>query len=148
MRTTHFILGIVNVLGPLTKILLNVAVKSGPRLKWMMSSASGSSGTVLTPSPRLPVARFGRNLLISSRIHFSGAGKFREHVFIDDAACVTQKNGLLVYFSCYSTWQSSKSKKESERQSKYYKLCAYFANVMSPLSSLAVFMALPSQQRE
>lgn len=91
LRITHFILGIVNVLGPETKILLNVATKSGPRLKWMLSNASGSSGTVWTPSPKLPVANDGRNLLISSKMHFSGAGRLREHVLIIDAVCVTQK---------------------------------------------------------
>lgn len=75
----------MKLLGPLTKILLNVALNSGPRLMLMLSKYNGSSGTVLNPSPRSPIASAFFNLLISSKIHFSGCGRFREQVVIDDA---------------------------------------------------------------
>lgn len=74
-----------NVLGPLTKILLNVAIKSGPRLKLMLSNGKGSSATVLAPSIKSPDAKRGRILLISFRMHSSGFGMLREHGVIADA---------------------------------------------------------------
>lgn len=80
-----------NVLGPVTKILLNVAVKSGPRLNWILSNANGSSATVLTPSPKSPVAKRGRILLISFKIHCSGFGRLREQVDIDEAVLSDKK---------------------------------------------------------
>lgn len=74
----------MKLLGPLTKRLLKLAVKSGPRLKWMLSSPNGSSGTVLT-SPKSPVANLCRSPLIMFNMHSPGRGSFREHVFTADA---------------------------------------------------------------
>lgn len=79
------------MLGPLTKILLNVAIKSGPRLKLMLSNGNGSSGMVFAPSIRSPVAKRGRILLISFRIHSSGFGILREHGVMDDAIILKAK---------------------------------------------------------
>lgn len=85
MCLTYLSFVTTNELGPLTRMLLNVAENSGPRLNCILSNGNGSSGIVLTPSPKSPFAKFGRSLLISSKIHFSIAGEFLEHVFINDA---------------------------------------------------------------
>lgn len=74
-----------NLLGPFTHKLENVAVKSGPCLKWIFSRYSGSSGIVLNPSPKSPIASGCLIFSTSSKIHFSGFAKFREHGVIDDA---------------------------------------------------------------
>lgn len=56
----------------------------------MLSKPSGSSATVLTPSPKSPVTNRGRKLLIASNIHALGFGVFREHIFIVDAESIQQ----------------------------------------------------------
>lgn len=79
------------MLGPVTKILLNVATKSGPRLKLMLSNGNGSSATVLAPSIKSPDAKRGRILLISFRMHSSGFGLLREHGVMADAIILNER---------------------------------------------------------
>lgn len=106
------------LLGPLTKILLNVALNSGPCLKWMLSKKSGSSGTVLKPSPRSPTVNPSRNLLISSRMHFSGFGKLREHVVIDDAESTRQARKANILFQSQIKFEDSFICEQSEGEKK------------------------------
>ena len=82
------------LLGPLTKRLLNVALNSGPRLTDMLSNFNGSSATVLTPSPKSPVANRERKSVIAFSIHSLGFGTFREQVLMDDAENKSNFNGL------------------------------------------------------
>lgn len=44
------------------------------------------------PSPKSPVANFGRKTLIASNIHSLGFGTFREQVLIDDAEIKKNKS--------------------------------------------------------
>lgn len=92
IRLIYLNLLTTNALGPLTEILLNVAIKSGPRLKLMLSNGKGSSGTVSAPSIKSPDAKRGRILLISFRMHSSGFGLLREHGVIADAIIVDKND--------------------------------------------------------
>lgn len=85
MAQTYFNFLRTNLLGPLTHKLENVAVNSGPCLKWILSKYIGSSGTVLNPSPKSPSVNGCLNFSTSAAMHFSGFRKFREHGVIDDA---------------------------------------------------------------
>lgn len=58
----------------------------------MLSKFNGSNGIVLNPSPKSPTLRASLNLLTSSKIHFSGFGKFLEHAVIDDAENIYKKS--------------------------------------------------------
>lgn len=89
-RLTYFNFFKMNLLGPFTHKLENVAMKSGPCLKCIFSKYNGSSGTVLNPSPKSPVASGFLNFSTSSEMHFSGFAKFREHGVIDDAGEMIQ----------------------------------------------------------
>lgn len=75
----------MKLLGPLTRLFVNVALNSGPRLNLMTSMGNGSNGTILNPSPRSPMASIRRNLFVSFKMHSSGLGRFREHAVIDEA---------------------------------------------------------------
>lgn len=59
----------------------------------MLSMCRGSSGGVLNPSPRSPIARDGRSLFTASMMHSSGRGRFREQVSIVDAGVIKRKRG-------------------------------------------------------
>lgn len=85
MKVTYFNFFTTNLLGPFTHRLENVAVKSGPCLKWIFSRYNGSSGIVLNPSPKSPSASGCLNFSTSANRHGSGFGKFREQAVIDDA---------------------------------------------------------------
>lgn len=61
----------------------------------MLSSANGSNGIVLTPSPKSPETNCCRMPLIASRIHSLGFGVFREHVFIVDAKKIRNQINIL-----------------------------------------------------
>lgn len=83
--SAYFNFSTTNLLGPYTMSELNLALNSGPRRKLILSSAIGSSDGVVKPSPRSPLANFGRNFSTSRNIHSSGFGRFREHVDMVDA---------------------------------------------------------------
>lgn len=86
----HLSFSTTNWLGPLTINELNLAWNSGPRRKLILSKANGSSGGVVKPSPKSPVANFGRNLSTSRKMQSSGLGRFREHAVIVDAETKTK----------------------------------------------------------
>lgn len=90
-KKTYLSFETMKLLGPFTKRLLKVALKSGPRLNWMLSNPNGSSATVFTPSPKSPVANLCRSPLIVFNIHSLGFGVFREHVVMVEAKIIHRK---------------------------------------------------------